>query len=591
MVIAMFARIKINLWFSQLIGAATLFLLCTPKAIAVSFLLSVFALPPDHLFFRNSLQTLDLSDFTSLKHVQTFEVTAVPPEGASPVQDEYSVSTAPDINSEPIAPAGLKFFYKHGMKSAFKDSNEPEESSAPTKNVSPKPNNFLKRLTMGKSKNQPKGTPKEETETSKPLPACQLALNSHGTLQNRILTGGSDFTVSQIPGGRDQNPVINHRENDEPAGFSTSINPGLIADGAVRLFQQLENREFISSSGQFNWTKGFGLQTELNKLSKSWNNSLYDNLLGVDCRWNIHAIIGKTADATQMTLLGFVFSLPETNQAFFVQVFTGTATPQPNLPTVPSEPIGPPIPPKEKVPPITPRLETNEELWSDDPLIDDPTFSEDDQTSSSEPFPVYFEGRFINDRRRSTTSGSQSGSFNQRVTPIHFGSHSEGYFSGGTSVQTPTPPTFIIRNEVHGRPDYCNVQFQPLPALPQPPNIPEPLDLRKTPNDKLTETINTFISEVKVPYEKRRQAYERDLKDHQRQLEAYSGPLKQQLKEQWQKAYNEALLDKFQKLPSSCREENQQGSNEPNRSDFDPEGGSGGRFSGIGLEAVISHLR
>ncbi|TMO20484.1 hypothetical protein CWC28_22335, partial [Pseudoalteromonas sp. S4492] len=80
------------------------------------------------------------------------------------------------------------------MKTASETKQEVEKPPVSEQGTSPKPKSAFKKLISGKKKSKSNQSPIEEP--SKPLPVCTIALNTHGALQNRSFTGGSDFSIS-----------------------------------------------------------------------------------------------------------------------------------------------------------------------------------------------------------------------------------------------------------------------------------------------------------------------------------------------------------------------------------------------------------
>ncbi|MGI9279467.1 MAG: hypothetical protein ACR2PX_07540 [Endozoicomonas sp.] len=564
----------------------------------MGFVLNIFFLPLNHQLFGGIFTALDIPAFNSLDHWQSFEVTAMPAQGASAIQSEFSVTTVPGA-AQPVVPDNLKYVYRQVMKTASETEQEVEKPPASEQGTSPKPTSTLKKLISGKNKSKPNQSPIEEP--SKPLPVCAIALNTHGALQNRIFTGGSDFSISHTFGDRRLHTVINHTENLGGSGSSTIVERGLIVDGTTRLLEDFESRGFLSTDGQFRWTEGFGLKNTLATISRDWQDSMYDNLLGVDCRWSIHAVIGKNAGASQQVLLGFVFHLQHAGEAFFVQVFTTQPAPQPQVPPIPVRPHS--LPNVAAIPPVVyepepdtgqhvPNLETQAPPVTPDPLENDPTLHEDDTgIDDRSPQSTPHSGRMLTGQN-TPTSGSQPGSFNQRGMPIPVGSppQSEGYFSGGRSA--PSPSQFSVQGNTPDRLAYYIVRVQqPPPALPQEPEIPAPLDLNGVAEARHRQFIDEFRRNFRDPYEERRKTYEQALRDYPQRLGNYGGTLsdeeRKRLLERWTKAYRAALLRKFKKIPPSCRDDASVDQTKPNRTDFDPDGGSGSGFSG-GRPSVIT---
>ncbi|KEQ17329.1 hypothetical protein [Endozoicomonas numazuensis] len=581
----------------------------------MGFVLNIFFLPLNHPLYSGFFTALNIPDFQSLQYWKSFEVTALPAQGASPVQGEFSVT---DVSREvqPVVPKDLKFTHKHVMKTVSETKQEVKKPPVPEKqevkkppvpeqSASPKSTNTLKRRLTGKNKSKEAESPRKQLPLPPPAPACAVALNTHGALPNRIFTGGMDFSISHTSSDRRQSTVITHTENQEGSGYSTSVESGLIVDGTTRLLEDLESRGFLSPHGEFNWTEGFNLQNALTRISKGWHDSMYDNLLGIDCRWSIHAVIGKNAGASHQVLLGFVFHQQHTGEAFFVQIFTTQTAPQPQVTPVPAIPHNPlnvaAVSPVFHVPePDTdqhaPELETLVPPPATlDPLADDPTFQEDDPgIDNTGHHPTLHAGRRPRGQR-TPTPGSHPGSFTPGGIPIPVGNHppSEGYFSG--LVSTPSPSYFTVQGNTPDRPDYYNVQVQqpPPPALPQEPEIPTPLDLHEIPQRIHQQLISDFKDNVRAPYESRRRTYEQALRDYPSQLDAYRGTLsnneRRSLIERWSKAFRAALLDQIKSV--SCRDESGASQMKPNRTDFDPDGGSGGGFFGGKAFILNTHIR
>ncbi|WP_062260149.1 hypothetical protein [Endozoicomonas arenosclerae] len=569
----------------------------------MGFILNIFFLPLHHQLFSGYFTALDLSAFQSLEHWQSFEVTALPAQGASPVQGEYSVTSISQA-ARPAAPENLKYVHKQVMKAATAEQ-ESERTPTPEPESSPKSTNTLKKWMSGKNKSKLKESPKEEHP--KPPPVCTVALNTHGALHNRIFTGGRDFTISHTPGDRTHDTIINHTEDQGASGSSTPVERVLLVDGTTRLLERFGARGYFSTHGEFSWTEGFGMQSALVDSSKDWHDTMYDNLFGVDCRWSIHAVIGKNADASGQVLLGFVFHQQHTGEAFFVQVFTTQTAPPTHAPPIPPRPQSlpnvAPVPPVATVPdtltdPLE-GLEIHDPPATPDPLENDPTFHEDDSgIDDRSQVSTPLSDRMLT-RQNTPTLGSQPGSFNSRGMTIP-GSQprSEGYHSGGTSVHSPA--LFTVKGNTPDRPSYYTVRVQqpppppPPPALPQEPEIPEPLDLREVPVERHEQLIVHFRRGSRASYEESRRDYEQALRDYPQRLATYGGPItdenRKRLTDEWLKAFRAARLNKLGRVPSSCKEESEENKKKPNSTDFDPDGGSGGGFSGGSPSFITTNL-